>query len=363
MNNKAGVLTVGRRKIGPGYPAFVIAEIGCNFEGNLDRAKEMIANASLAGVDAVKFQTFTAEKITTRSARKFWEIEGCPGQTQYEEFLQMPRLSFKEYGELKDTARRHGIIFFSSPEDEGSCDILEKVGVPLYKISSMNITHFPLIEHVARKRKPVIISTGASSIAEIREALSVVRKTGNGKVALLHCITNYPTKDKDVNLNMITHLKKAFPGLVIGYSDHTLPEDGEGIITAAVALGANIIEKHFTFDNKRPGYDHAISADYKGLKHIVAQIRRAEEAFGEEYKRPIGSEKKARVHARRSLVAARHISKGSVISRDMIDVKRPGTGIEPRYLEAVIGKAARVEIEDDSVLRWNMIKNGRGAGK
>jgi len=356
MKKRSKTLKVGNRRIGEDEPAFIIAEIGCNFEGDMTLAKEMIAKAAEAGADAVKFQTFLAEKITTRTAKKFWDIEGCSGLTQYDEFIKMPRLNLEEHKELRDAANKHGIIFFSSPEDETSCDLLDKVGVPLYKISSMNITHFPLIRHVARKGKPIIISTGASSIDEIREALYVMRKAGNKNVALLHCITNYPTKDKDVNLRMITHLKNLFPETVIGYSDHTLPNDGEGILAAAVALGARIIEKHFTFDNKRPGYDHAISADYAGFKRIVTQIRRIEKAFGEEYKRPIDAEKKARIHARRSLVAVRHIPKGSFIERDMIDVKRPGTGIEPRFLEEVLGARAMEDIPEDRVLQWSMVR-------
>ncbi len=357
MKKRRKVLKVGNRRIGELEPAFIIAEIGCNFEGDIGRAKEMIVNAARSGADAVKFQTFTAGKITTKTAKKFWEIEGCPGQTQYEEFIRMPRLNFKEYKELRDTARRHGIIFFSSPEDEESCDLLEKVGVPLYKVSSMNITHFPLLRHIARKGRPMIISTGASSIDEIRQALSVVRKAGNKKVALLHCITNYPTKDKDVNLRMIAHLVDAFSEIVIGYSDHTSPGDGEGILAAAVALGARIIEKHFTFDSSRPGYDHAISADYNGLGRLVKQIRRVEKALGNNSKkRPIRSEAKARLHARRSLVSVTDIPKGTIITRKMIDVKRPGTGIEPRFLEEVLGKRAREDIPEDSVLQWNMVR-------
>lgn len=338
------------------HNVFIVAEVGCNFEGNLTRAKEMILKAATAGASAVKFQTFVAEKITTKTAKKFWDIKGCLGKTQYEEFKQMRRLTFDEYKELYRVSKKADIIFFSTPEDEDSVDLLERIGVPLYKVSSMNITHFPLLRHVARKEKPIILSTGASTIGEIKEAVEVIKATGNNKVALLHCITNYPTKDEDVHLRMITHLKKVFPGLPIGYSDHTLPENGEGILVAAVALGARIIEKHFTFDAKRPGYDHAISADYESLGRIVTQIRRVETALGQAYKRPIAAEAKARIYARRSLIASTDIPKGAVITRYMLAIKRPGTGIAPRFLEKVIGKKTKQDIQEDTVLKTSMIK-------
>lgn len=334
---------------------FIIAEIGCNFEGDLIRAKEMIHAAAEAGSDAVKFQTFIPERLASKHAKKFWDIEGCPGETQLEEYIQMPRLSFDEYRELKQESKRLNIIFFSTPSDEDSSDLLERLNIPLYKISSMDITHIPLLKHVAKKRKPMILSTGASTIDEIQEAVSVIKAEGNEDIALLHCITNYPTKDTNVNLRMITDLIKNFPDIPVGYSDHTYPENGEGIVTAAVALGARIIEKHFTFDNKRLGYDHAISVDYRGLKRLVIQVRRVDKALGEGHKAPIASENRARRHARRSIVASRDIPKGIIISQDMLDIKRPGTGIEPRHIDTVIGRRTKVNIPADTILDWDMI--------
>ena len=334
---------------------FIVAEIGCNFEGDFNRAREMIQSAAEAGADAVKFQTFIPEKLASKCAEKFWEIEGCPGEMQLEEFLEIPRLNFDQYKQLKKEADNLRIVFFSTAADEISSDMLEKLDVPLYKIASMDITHLPFLKHVAKKGKPMIISTGASTIAEIKEAVKVIKAAGNKDIALLHCITNYPTKDENANLRMIGHLRKAFPDARIGYSDHTLPEDGEGILAAAVALGARIIEKHFTFNNKRPGYDHVISADYAGLKRTVAQIRRVEEALGQEYKRPVESEAKARIHGRRSIVAARDIAKGTVIAREMLEIKRPGTGIAPKFLDVIVGEKAKRDILQDMVLQWDMI--------
>ncbi len=357
MNSSCREITVGKRRIGGHAPVFIIAEIGCNFEKSLTKAKEMIRRAASCGVDAVKFQTFIPEKLTTRKAKKFWEIEGCPGETQLEEFLSMPQLSAKQYRELQKEANSSGVVFFSTPCDEESVDMLDRIGVPLYKVSSMDITHIPLLKHIARKRKPVIISTGASTMAEIEEAVMAVRKEGNEQIAILHCITNYPTEDRNVNLRMLSHLKKSFPDLPVGYSDHTIPERGEGIIAAAVALGAKIIEKHFTFDNKRPGYDHQISADYDGFKRIVTQVRRVEKALGEEYKRPIEAETKARTQARRSIVAIKDILEGTVIAREMLEMKRPGTGIEPKFIDSIVGKKAVRDIKEDEAITWDMVVN------
>lgn len=334
---------------------FIITEVGCNFEGDFGRAVEMVHATADAGADAVKFQTFVAERLASRSAEKFWEIEGCPGRTQLDEFRQMPSLSADEYLRLKETAEKRGLVFFSTPSDEGSADLLEEVGVEMYKISSMDITHLPLLRHVARKGRPVIISTGASTVGEIDEALRVMADEGNTDVAVLHCTSNYPTEDRNVNLRMISHLKEVFPHVPVGYSDHTLPEDGEGIIASAVALGARIIEKHFTFDNTRPGYDHEISVDYQGLTRLVRQVRRVEEALGEAFKRPVESEARARLHARRSIVAAVSIPRGAVLTREMLAIKRPGTGIEPRFLDVVVGRTASTSIEEDAVITWEML--------
>lgn len=359
MTGKKIKIKIGNKVIGNNCPVFVIAEIGCNFEGDIKRAKEMIRVASEAGIDAVKFQTFVPSKLTSKHAKKFWEIEGCPGKTQLEEFMQMPRLTLKQYQELKKTADKHGIIFFSTPCDEGSVDLLEQINVPLYKVSSMDITHIPLLKYIARKGKPVVISTGASTITEIREAVKAAEEEGNKNIALLHCISNYPAKDTDVNLRMIAHLKEAFPKLPVGYSDHTIPKNGEGILSAAVALGAVIIEKHFTFDNTRPGYDHEISIDYGEAKQIVTQIRRVENALGSHKKKPVGSEVKARLHARRSVVADVFIAKGSFIKKNMLSIKRPATGIAPKFIAAVIGLRAKRDIKEDDAIKWDML-DGQG---
>ncbi len=349
------LIKIGDKNIGRDSPAFVIAEAGCNFENDIERAKEMIRAAASAGADAIKFQTFIPEKLVTKDAPKFWDIAGCSGETQYDEFIEMPQLTFAQYQELKKIADECGIILFSTPSDEDSADMLEKLGVSAYKISSMDITHIPLLKHIARKKKTIILSTGASTIDEIKEAVDAIESEKNYQIILLHCITNYPTVPENVNLNMIRQMMEIFPQYPVGYSDHTKMPDSADMLVAAVAVGAKVIEKHFTFDKTRPGYDHEISADYEDLKKIVKSIRIVETSLGTGIKKPTASEEKARRLARRSLVAKSNIHRNTAITREMIAIKRPGTGIEPKFLYAVIGKKAKKDIREDEVIFWEML--------
>jgi N-acetylneuraminate synthase len=338
-----------------GGGVFFIAEAGCNYEGDFARAAEMVRAAAEAGADAIKFQTFVPERLVTRDAPKFWDIEGCPGATQFEEFRETPQLAGGQYLALKEIADREGILLFSTPSDEESADLLEGIGVPLYKISSMDITHLPLLRHVARKGKPVIFSTGASTMEEIREAVKAIEGEGNRRIGLLHCITSYPTRPEDVNLNMMRAIMEEFPGYPVGYSDHTLMPASRAVILAAVALGARIIEKHFTFDRTRPGYDHVISADYRDLGELIPEIGFTSRLLGCREKGPVGAEERARTWARRSLVARTRIPRGTRITSGMIAIKRPGTGIPPGSLPEVIGRVAAVDIAEDQVITWEMV--------
>jgi len=334
---------------------FLIAEAGCNYEGDFARAEEMVRAAAGAGADAIKFQTFVPERLVTRDAPKFWDIEGCPGATQFEEFAQTPQLVEAQYRALKRIADEEGIVLFSTPSDESSADMLDALGLPLEKISSMDITHLPLIRHVARMAKPVVLSTGASTMDEIREAVTAIEGEGNDRIALLHCITSYPTRPEDVNLNMMKAIMEEFPGYPVGYSDHTTMPESTGVITAAVALGARVIEKHFTFDRTRPGYDHAISADYHDLAEMVRQISFTRGLLGSGVKAPVGAEERARAWARRSVVARVPIPRGTRITGEMLVVKRPGTGIPPKHLEGLVGRVAAVDIAGDQVITWEMV--------
>lgn len=347
-------IRIGNKEVGEKKPTFIIAEAGCNYEGSYKIAEEMVKAAARAGADAIKFQTFDPDKLVTKRAPKFWDIPG-PGKTQYEEFKETLQLNLVQYKKLKKIANRHGILLFSTPSDEKSADMLEELGVPAYKIASMDITHLPFLRYVARKGKPIILSTGASTLNEIEEAVRTTISAGNDNIILLHCISNYPTNPKNVNLKMMTSIMKKFPDFPVGYSDHTTMPESRDIIIAAVAMGAKVIEKHFTFDKTRPGYDHKISADYDDLKNIVQSIRTVEMAMGTETKKPLASEKKVRIFGRRSLVAAKDIPKGTLITKEMITIKRPGTGIQPKFIDKVIGRKAKKNIHCDEVLKWEMI--------
>ena len=334
---------------------FLVLEIGCNYENDLEKAKEMIRYAAEQGADAVKFQTFIAEKVFSTHAEKFWDIEGCPGDTPLDEFRLMPHLTKNQYLMLKDEAEKAGVIFFSTPEDETSFELLNDIGVPLWKISSMNITHKPLIDLCAATQRPILLSTGASTIPEIFQAVEWIENHGNHNIVIMHCISNYPTMDSNANLRMINHIQKCFPEYWVGYSDHTLPNDGEGVITAAVACGAKVIEKHYTWDSTRPGYDHQISVDYRGVRRLITQIERVNSALGSERKQPIEAEAKARIHARRSVTANEHIPRGTRIEKRMLEIKRPSYGIAPQFLEHVVGRVAIVDISYDTQIKWEMI--------
>lgn len=349
------IIRIRDREVGGECQVFVIAEAGCNHENDFDRAKEMVEAAARAGADAVKFQSFNPDTLVTRDAPKFWDIPGT-GNTQYEEFADaMPRFSPEQYRKLIALADRLGILFFSTPCDEAWADSLDDLGVRLFKIASMDITHLPLLRHVARKGKPVILSTGASYLEEVRAAVEAIHGEGNDRIALLHCVSSYPADPADVNLRMMQGLISEFPECVIGYSDHTLPEPGLCVTSLAVAAGAKVIEKHFTFDRTRPGYDHEISADYAGLKEMVARLRAVERMLGGTEKIPAASEERARRWGRRSLVAKVPIPQGTRITPEMLAVKRPGTGIDPKFLPQVLGKSAASDIREDQVVTWEAI--------
>jgi len=348
-------IRIGRTLIGAGQPTFVIAEVGCNHENQFDRACEMVAKAAEAGANAVKFQSFDSDTLVTRDAPKFWDIEG-PGRTQHEEFVAIqPRFSRAEYERLIALADRLGIIWFSTPTNVALTDFLDQLGVPLFKVASMDLTYTDLIRHIARKRKPVILSTGASGVEEVRQAVHAIREEGNDDIVLLHCISAYPTLPSQANLRMMHHLVREFPECVVGYSDHTRPDSALLVPTLAVASGAQVIEKHFTFDTTRPGYDHEISADYSGLKRMVEQFRFVEQVLGVGTKTPTQVEAGARQFGRRSLVAAVPIPQGTCLQRAMVAVKRPGTGIAPAEIDDVVGKIAARDIAQDEVLTWTAL--------
>jgi len=344
-------LEIAGRLIGPGQPCFIIAEAGVNHNGDLRLARQLIDVAVEANADAVKFQTFRAEAVVTRDAPKAaYQLHTTDQRESQLEMLRRLELSAEAHQELLGYCRTRGILFLSTPFDAASADLLDELGVAAFKIPSGEITNVPFLVHVARKGKPMIVSTGMSTLAEVRTAVQTIEDAGNRAVVLLHCVSHYPASPSEANLRAMATLSKTFHGPV-GYSDHTL---GIEIALAAVALGACVIEKHITLDRTFPGPDHHASLEPDELAALVRGIRLVESALGHGRKEPAPSEADTAAAARRSLVAARDIPRGSRITEDLIAVKRPGTGLSPTMLSHVLGRRALQDIPADTVLQLGM---------
>lgn len=343
---------ISNKLIGEGEPCFIIAEAGVNHNGDVNLAKKLIDIAKDAGVDAVKFQTFKAENVVIKNAEKaeYQKRTTSIGESQYD-MIKKLELTEYDFKGLADYAKKKSILFLSSPFDKESADLLDEVNVPAFKIASGEITNFPLLRYIAKKGKPIILSTGMATLEEIEDALRVIRDDGVDDVVLLHCVTSYPAKVEDVNLRAIEILKRTFK-LPVGFSDHTLSIT---IPTAAASLGAVVIEKHFTLDKNLPGPDHLASIEPDELNEMVKAIRDVEKALGDGIKRPTKEEEEIKKVARRSIVAKVDILEGTVITEDMLDIKRPGTGISPSKLNDVLRKKAIKNIKKDEILKWNDI--------
>jgi len=345
-------IKIGNKWVGEGEPCFIIAEAGVNHNGDIKIAKKLIDIAKEAGADAVKFQTFKAEKVVTQNAEKAEYQKATTGveESQFE-MIKRLELTERDFEELFSYAHQKGIVFLSSPFDKESVDILDTLGVPAFKIPSGEVTNFPLLKYIARKKKPVILSTGMSTLGEVEEALDVIRKERAKEIILLHCVSSYPAKMEDMNLKAMESLRYAFR-LPVGLSDHT---PGITVPVAAVALGACIIEKHFTMDKNLPGPDHKASLEPGELQEMIKAIRDVEKALGDGLKRPAKDEEENKKVARRSIVAKVDIPKGTIIKDEMLDVRRPGVGIEPRYLGMITGRRAKENIPKDALVTWEMI--------
>lgn len=345
-------LFIGNKKIGVGF-CFIIAEAGVNHNGDIDRAKRLIDVAVEAGADAVKFQTFHADDFIIGTAEKaeYQKIATSSEESQYE-MIKSLELTDSEFQELFLYAHNKNIIFLSTPFDEKSVDFLDKLGVPAFKIPSGELTNTILLKKIAEKRKPVILSTGMADLGEIKRAVEVLQKNGAGEIILLHCTTSYPAPINSVNLRAMETMRREFR-LPIGYSDHT---EGITIPIAAVAMGAQVIEKHFTLDRTLPGPDHRVSLEPCELKAMIRAIRDVERAFGDGIKRPVPEENSMKRVARRSIVAKADIQAGAVLKASDLAVKRPGTGIEPRYLDLFINKKAKKTIARDQIITWDMVE-------
>ena len=343
---------IGNRLLGEGEPTFIVAEVGVNHNGSIDMAKKLLDAANDAGADAVKIQAFKTEKIVTKYAEKTSYQKETTGlkKSQYN-MLKKIELRDKEIEELYRYAKGKSVVFLSSVFDKESVDLLNKLRVPAFKIASGEITNFPLLQYIAEKKKPIILSTGMSTLGEIEEALEVIRKKGVEDIVLLHCVTSYPAKTEEANLRVIKVWQNSF-GLPIGFSDHTL---GIAIPIAAVALGAVLIEKHFTLDKTLPGPDHRASLEPDEFKNMVKAIRDVEKAVGDGEKKLTEEEERIKKVVRRSIIAKVNIPKGKIITEDMLDFKRPGIGLEPRYLNKVIGMKAKKNIKADELVTFDKL--------
>lgn len=339
---------VNGRLVGPDESCFVIAEAGVNHNGDLHRAFELVDAAVDAGADAVKFQTFNAKQLVTEDAPKATYQQGRTNASETQiQMLSRLELSESDHQALVTHCQTRGIAFMSTPFDHPSVDLLAWLGVPVYKIPSGEITNLPLLEHVAGQGKPMIISTGMCTLGEVEAAVHAVEQAGNREIVLLHCVSNYPADPADVNLRAMTTLNAAF-GYPIGYSDHTL---GISVGVASVAMGACVLEKHFTLDRTLPGPDHVASLEPAELKDLIDAVRTVELAKGGGRKTPAASEGDTARVARKSLVAACPIPAGTRLTNDVIAIRRPGTGLPPAMKAHLLDRTATSDIPEGALIR------------
>lgn len=345
----------------PGAAPYVIAEAGVNHGADMDTALAMIRAAAGAGIDAVKFQTYKADRIAARRSDAYWDRSKEPTGSQFELFQKYDRFGPDEYRTLAAACAEVGLVFVTTPFDVDCIEWLDPL-VPYWKVASADITNLPLLRTVAATGKEVLLSTGASTMSEIEEAVDELERAGAHDVCLLHCTLSYPTAREDAAVGAIMHLRRAFPDAVLGYSDHTVPEDSFAAIAAAVTLGARVVEKHYSLDTTLPGNDHYHAFEPHQFARLRRELEQLLALLGDGRKRVLPSERASRLHARRSLVARTRLERGTVIRPELLDVKRPGTGIETRHLGEVVGMRAARDIDEDTTLTWDMLEHGDGTG-
>ena len=322
---------------------YIIAEIGGNFT-TFDEAKILVDLANNSGVDAVKLQTYKADTIVTKTAK--FDLDNVGDMVQHQLF-QKYQIDFDLHKKVFDYIESKGLDWFSTPSHKTDVDMLDKLNVVAHKLGADDATNLPLIKYVASTNKPILLSSGMCTIEEVRDMINTCLEVGNDKIILFHTVSNYPTYPEQVNLKAMQTLKNEFPYLKIGFSDHTI---GSTACLAAACMGANVVEKHFTYDKNAEGPDHQLSADPVEMKEIVDKIREFEVMKGSGAKRPVGKEIINRVKNRKSIVTIKTIKKGEKFTIENIDIKRPGYGIEPKYFDVTIGKMASRDIDEDEVL-------------
>jgi len=337
---------IGKRYMGEGQPVFVVAEIGINHNGSFELAKRLIKEAKLAKADAVKFQKRNPEEILIKEwLERPYNSPNAYGRT-YGEHRKKLELSGEEYYKLKKYADDLGILFFASVWDFSSADFMEKLGVAAYKIPSADVINLPLLEYVAKKDRPILLSTGMSTLEEIDEAVKTILKY-NSRLIIFHCVSLYPCPDDKIDLNFMNILKQRYKPLPIGYSGH---EIGYLPTLTAVAMGTPIVERHFTLNKKMKGSDHAASLEPKELKELIEKIKTVEKIRGEAKKIIYEELKPIREKLAKSIVSKKDIPKGTVITEEMFSIKGPGSGIKPSLIREVIGRVAQVDIEKDKLI-------------
>ena len=345
-------VAIAGRSIGAGRPCFVIAEAGVNHNGDVKLARALVDAAIASGADAVKFQTFRAERLVTVDAPKAEYQQRTTGAGE-SQFAMLKRLELDEHHhrELLAYCGAKGILFLSTPFDETSADFLESLDVAAFKLPSGEVTNLPFVRHVARKHQPIILSTGMATLSEVGRAVEAIWQAGNRSLVLLHCVSNYPADPADANLRAMATLGDAF-GVPTGFSDHAM---GDAVALAAVALGAAVIEKHLTLDRTLPGPDHQASMEPDPFRQMVERIRDVEASLGTGHKQPVAREAAVARIARKSLVAARPIPAGTILDPEMIVIRRPGTGLAPDQLASVVGKRTLVDVPEGALLTREML--------
>ncbi len=334
----------------------IIAEIGVNHGGDIDKAITMIDEVKSNGGDAVKFQTYKANLIARKDSKAYWDTSKEKTLSQYELFSKYDKFGTNEFKKIANYCKEKSILFISTPFDSHSAKYIDKLS-KIHKVASVDITNHMLIKQLSSYGKEIIISTGASTVKEIKEALRLVKSQTDLTAALLHCVVNYPTSDKDANLLRIKKLKEIFPQNIIGYSDHTLPDENMFVCTQAYNYGALIIEKHFTYDKKVEGNDHYHSMNANDLRVLRMNISKSYILQGKGNIEPNKNEEPSILHARRSLTSKSLIKKGSLLTEEMLIPKRPGNGIPPSKITDVIGKKVKKNIEEDTAIKWEDLEN------
>lgn len=348
------LLNLNGRLVGPGFPSYIIAEIGANYNGDMDLCKRMIEIASDCGVDAVKFQSWSKTSLISSGeyARNTSYADKNRHFGSLEEMVERYQLTTDQHREVAGYCRERGITFTSTPFSLKEVDLLESLDVPCFKVASMDINHLQLLNYIGSKRRPVILSTGMATLGEIERAIGILRAAGSGPIALLHCISIYPPDARDIHLKNIPMLERAFD-VPVGFSDHTL---GTSVPLAAVALGACIIEKHFTLDKEMDGWDHWISADPPEMMTLSEQAKIVHDSLGSYVRTVSPAEMDKRLKFRRRVVLNRAMTKGEIIAETDIDFKRPGNGIHPDEAAYIVGRKLKNDCAIDQELEWGDVE-------